>query len=45
MESRRKFDLDFGVLENIWFDERVLFNNDFLFFNYSDGINIYEFVS
>lgn len=38
-------DMYFGVLGNIQFDERVLFNNNFLFFNYGDGINIYQFVS
>lgn len=45
MESRRKPDPDLGALENIWFDERVSFNNDFPSLNHSDGINTYESVS
>lgn len=34
-------DMYFGALGNIWFDERVLVNNNFPSLNHGDGINIY----
>lgn len=37
-------DMYFGALRNIWFDERVLFNNNFPSLNHGNGINIYESV-
>ena len=38
-------DTYFGALRNIWFDERILFNNNFPSLNHGDGINIHESVN